>query len=190
MSTTGLSARDLLPTAAKEFGSRVLDIPDDAWDRPTPCSEWTVRDLVGHLVVEHLWAVPLLEGATTAEVGARFDGDVLNANPQKSWTRAINDSMDAWAVAGADDTVQLSSGERPVDEYAEEMLLDLTVHAWDLARGAGLSEDLDDDVVAHVLAYARAHEHELTRSGLFQDPVHADSQDPQARLLALLGRRP
>ncbi|MDQ3628694.1 MAG: TIGR03086 family metal-binding protein [Actinomycetota bacterium] len=190
MSTTGLSARDLLPTAAKEFGSRVLDVPDDGWDRPTPCRAWTVRDLVGHLVVEHLWAVELLEGATIGEVGSRFDGDVLDDDPPAAWTRAINDSMDAWAAAGVDDTVQLSSGERPVQEYAEEMLLDLTVHAWDLARGAGLSEDLDDDVVAHVLAYAQEHADELAGSGLFDDPVQVDSADPQAQLLALLGRRP
>lgn len=190
MSTPGLSARDLLPTAAKEFGSRVLDIPDDGWDRPTPCSEWTVRDLVGHLVAEHLWAVPLLEGTSIAEVGSRFDGDVLDGDPKKSWTRAINDSMDTWAAAGVDDTVQLSSGERPVDEYAEEMLLDLTVHAWDLARAAGLSEDLDDDVVAHVFSYAQAHTDQLAGTGLFGDQVHVDSQDPQAQLLGLLGRRP
>ncbi len=190
MSTTGLSARDLLPTAAKEFGSRVLDIPEDGWDRPTPCGEWTVRDLVGHLVAEHLWAVELLEGATVGQVGDRFDGDVLHEDPKKSWTRAINDSMDAWAVAGVDDTVQLSSGERPVDSYAEEMLLDLAVHAWDLARAVGLREDLGDDMVDHVLTYARAHAGELSGSGLFHDPVPVASQDPQAQLLALLGRRP
>lgn len=190
MSTTGLTARDLLATAAKEFGSRVLDVPDDGWDRPTPCSGWTARDLVGHLVAEHLWAVELLAGAAIHEVGDRFEGDVLGDDPKASWTRVINDSMDAWVAAGVDDTVRLSSGERPVDEYAEEMLLDLTVHAWDLARGAGLSEDIDDDVVAHVLAYAQAHADQLIGTGLFGDQVQVDSQDPTAQLLGLLGRRP
>lgn len=190
MSTTGLSARDLLPTAAKEFGSRVLAIADDGWDRPTPCSDWTVRDLVGHLVAEHLWAVELLDGATLEEVGDRFDGDVLGDDPTSSWMRAVNDSMDAWAAAGVDDTVHLSTGEAPVERYTEEMLLDLAVHAWDLARAAGLSEDLDDDVVAHVLAYAQEHRDELAGSGLFADPIQVDTQDAQVRLLSLLGRRP
>jgi len=190
MSTTGPSARDFLPTAAKEFGARVLDVPDDAWDRPTPCSAWTVRDLVGHLVAEHLWAAELLEGTTIAEVGDRFEGDVLGDDPRQSWTRAINDSMDAWAAIGVDDNVQLSSGQTPVDEYAEQMLLDLTVHAWDLARAAGLDEDLDGDVVAHVLAYARTHAGELTGSSLFGEPVQVDSTDTQLRLLGLLGRHP
>lgn len=190
MSTTGLSARDLMPTAAKEFGSRVLEVPDDHWDRPTPCSAWTVRDLVGHLVSEQLWAVELLGGATLDEVGDRFAGNVLGDDPRQSWTRAINDSMDAWAAAGVDETVQLSTGESPVEEYAEEMLMDLAVHAWDLARGAGLSEELDHDVVTHVLAYAQEHATEFTGSGLFADPVQVDSPDPQARLLGLLGRHP
>lgn len=190
MSTTGLSARDLLPTAAKEFGSRVLAIPDDSWDRPTPCTDWTVRELVGHLVTEHLWAVELLQGATLSEVGDRFDGDVLGDDPKSSWMRAINDSMDAFAAVGVDQTVHLSVGEAPLEKYAAEMLLDLIVHAWDLARGAGLSEDLDADVVAHSLEYVNAHAGDFADTGMFADPIRVDSQDPQVRLLGLLGRQP
>lgn len=190
MTTTGLSARDLMPTAAKGFGWRVLDVPADAWDRSTPCTEWTIRDLVGHLVAEQLWAVELLNGATMEQVGDRFDGDVLGDDPQDSWTRAINESMSAWAAVGVDDTVHLSSGETSVDEYAEQMLMDLAVHTWDLARGLGVDDELDGDVVAHVLAYVRTQEQMLRDSGLFADPVPVTEPDPQARLLGMLGRRP
>jgi uncharacterized protein (TIGR03086 family) len=184
------SARALLPAAARAFGERVTAVPADAWDAPTPCSDWRVHDLVGHLVSEHLWVPLLLGGATTEEVGDRFDGDVLGDDPVAAWQAAIGPSMDAWAATPDDATVQLSTGPTPAAEYAEQMLLDLTVHAWDLARGAGLPEELDAEIVTHVLAYVDAHTDELAGSGLFADAVPLDSRDPQDRLLAELGRRP
>ena len=60
----------------------------DLWAAPTPCTDWTVRDLVNHLTVEHLWVPPLLEGRTVAEVGDRFDGDVLGDDPAAAWEAA------------------------------------------------------------------------------------------------------
>ena len=64
-----------------EFVARVEAVPEDAWDSATPCTEWDVRALVNHVVGEDRWTPPLLEGATIAEVGDRFDGDLLGADP-------------------------------------------------------------------------------------------------------------
>ncbi len=43
--------------------ARLEAVPDDCWDAPTPCREWSVRDLVNHVVGEDRWTVPLLGGA-------------------------------------------------------------------------------------------------------------------------------
>jgi uncharacterized protein (TIGR03086 family) len=180
----------LLPVAAEEFGKRVHAVPADAWDNPTPASEWTVRDLVNHLVGEHLWAPELLRGATMDEVGDRFEGDVLGDDPRRAWDEAIYRSLTAWAATRPDQTVHLSFGDVPASEYAEQMLLDLTTHGWDLARGAGLDERMDPATVRHVLAYAEQNAGGLAGSGLFADAVDVESEDPQDRMLGLLGRRP
>ena len=37
--------------------------------------------LVNHVVYEDVWTVPLMEGATIAEVGDRFEGDLLGDDP-------------------------------------------------------------------------------------------------------------
>jgi uncharacterized protein (TIGR03086 family) len=183
-------ATKLLPGAAEEFGRRVHAIPEDAWDAPTPCSEWTVRDVVNHMVGEHLWAPELLGGATMAEVGDRFDGDMTGDDPLAAWDAAIYRSLSAWSQVPADRPVHLSSGDTPAGEYAEQMLVDLVVHGWDIARGAGLDEGLDPAAVRHVLAFVEANRDALGGSAWFDEPVEVPSDDPQARLLGLLGRRP
>ncbi len=74
--------------AVVEFDIRVRQIGDHQWQAPTPDEDWSVRDLVNHLVGEDLWASPLLAGSTIAEVGDRFEGDVLGAEPKAAWTAA------------------------------------------------------------------------------------------------------
>ncbi len=106
-------ARALLPAAAEEFGRRVHAVPADAWARGTPDEDWSVRDLVGHLVAEHLWVPPLLAGETVAEVGDRFDGDVVGDDPVGAWDRAIAASLNSWAQTADDQVVDLSAGPTP-----------------------------------------------------------------------------
>ena len=38
----------------------VSNIRPEQWGGPTPCMEWSVRDIVNHLVYENLWAGELL----------------------------------------------------------------------------------------------------------------------------------
>jgi uncharacterized protein (TIGR03086 family) len=71
------------------------------------------------------------------------------------------------------------------------MTMDLTVHAWDLARGIGADERLDPELINEVLAFVEPQGEQLAGSGLFAPPVAvSDDADSQTRLLALLGRRP
>ncbi|HSZ28792.1 MAG TPA: TIGR03086 family protein, partial [Pseudonocardiaceae bacterium] len=74
--------------------------------------------------------------------------------------------------------------------YCQEMTLDLTVHAWDLARGIQVDERLDGELVSDVLAFIEPQVEQLAGTGMFAPPVAVgDDADSQTRLLALLGRR-
>lgn len=184
------TARELIPVAADRFSHAVHGVPDDRWDAETPCADWSVRDLVNHLVSEHLWAPPLLAGQTIEQVGDRFDGDLLGDDPAAAWDRAMAASLPAFADASDDQDVHLSFGTVPVEVYASQMLVDLTVHCWDLARGAGLPDKLDPGTVEKSLEYARAHTDQYAASGLFAPAVEVAGEDPQDLLLGLLGRDP
>ena len=185
------SPRPLLGPALDAFGAKVHAVPAGAWSKSTPCTEWSVRDLVNHVVAEHLWVPHLLHGETIADVGERYDGDVLGADPVHAWDQASAASSAAWQALPSDDvTVHLSFGDVPAGEYAEQMLADLVVHGWDLARGAGLDESFDPAAVEHVLAYVEPQAKLWRDAGIFGEPVEVDSADPGARLLGVTGRRP
>ncbi|ATE53714.1 TIGR03086 family metal-binding protein [Actinosynnema pretiosum] len=158
----------------------------------TPCADWTVRDLVDHLVREQLWAPELLAGCTVEQVGDRFDGDRLGVDPRHSWVLAASAAREAWIEPDAlAKRVRLSSGEAGADEYGWQMTLDLTVHAWDLATAVGADRRVDAGLAEAVLAFAEREADAWSGSGLFADPVPVGADaDAQTRLVALLGRRP
>ncbi|MEU6151716.1 TIGR03086 family metal-binding protein [Actinosynnema sp. NPDC047251] len=175
-----------------EFDSRVRQVRPDQWGSSTPCKEWSVHDLVNHLVYEQLWAPELLAGCTVEQVGDRFDGDQLGDDPVRSWVLAAAAAREAWISPKAlIRPVHLSGGRSTSVEYGWQMTLDLGVHAWDLARAIGADERLDPDLARTLLEYAREHLAEFAGSGIFGPsvPVPDDASD-QDRLVALLGRTP
>ncbi|MFB7945381.1 TIGR03086 family metal-binding protein [Kitasatospora phosalacinea] len=178
--------------ALEHFGDLVRAVPDGAWQAPTPCTDWTVRQLVGHLTSEQLWVPDLLAGATVAEIGDRFDGDVLGDDPVAAWTAAADAARAAFAAPGAlERTVQLSYGARRADGYAREMTVDAVVHAWDLAQGTGADPTVDPAAAEFALAELAPQADALAASGLFADPVPVPAgADAATRLLGLVGRDP
>src|SRR5690348_13522575 len=114
--------------------AKVDAVNDDQWSNPTPCTEWSVRDLVNHVVGEELWMVPLLQGSTIAEVGDRFDGDVLGDDPVGTARAASSEALrvsDEKLPSGG--KVSLSYGEEDAAEYAWQLAADHLIHGWDLA---------------------------------------------------------
>jgi uncharacterized protein (TIGR03086 family) len=139
---------DLHRRAVEEFGARVRAVADDQWELPTPCSDWNVRQLVNHLVYENRWTVPLMNGRTIAEVGDRYEGDLLGDRPRQVWDESSAEAVEAVGADGAlDRTVDLSSGPTPAREYVSQLLADHLIHTWDLARAIGADERLDPGLV-------------------------------------------
>lgn len=183
--------RELFERSIAEFDARVQQIGDDQWDRPTPCTEWTVRDLVNHLVYEDAWAPPLFDGKTIEEVGDRFEGDLLGNAPKKAWGDASRAALEAANSEGAmERIVHLSFGDMPGEVYLQQLFADHVIHAWDLARGIGADDKLDPELVEALYPWAQSMEELLKESGAFGERISApDDADTQTKLLAIMGRR-
>jgi len=172
------------------WNAQLGSIGADQWSRPTPCSEWTVRDLVNHVTGEDLWTVPLVEGSTIEDVGDRFDGDVLGDDPSGTALDAAGAAAASVAARlPAGGSVHLSYGEERLEEYVMQLAADHLVHGWDLAVALGGSPQLDADVVAGVASWFAERE-ELYRSVGAVGPRPGSYDDPQANLLAAFGRDP
>jgi len=178
-------------SAVEEFDARVRLIGDHQWQAATPDEDWSVRDLVNHVVGEDLWAPPLLAGSTIAGVGDRFNGDVLGADPMAAWAAASAGAVRAVGEDGAmDRIVHLSFGDFPGREYALQLLADHLIHAWDLARAIGADENLDGELVDSCASWFDAVEDAYRGAGAIaaRPPVPGDA-DAQTVLLARFGRR-
>jgi uncharacterized protein (TIGR03086 family) len=182
----------------RQFGARVQAVDESQWTAPTPAAEWSVSDLVEHLIDEHRWLPPLLHGLDLESAGKVVEGtrDLpvdggVGANLAESWEEAVVGSAAAVNEPGAlDRTVDLSSGATAVSDYLAEMTFDLVVHSWDLGRAIGFADPLPAELVEFGLKWVR-QAGELSASSLFDEPVAVpDNAPPLVQLVALTGRDP
>lgn len=182
---------ELYEAASDTFDDKLHQVPADAWAASTPCTEWDVRAVVNHVVGEHRWVVPLMAGQTVADVGSELDGDLLGDDPTAAWHHAAGPSHAAFAEPGVmGSTVHLSYGDERAAAYCEQLIFDNLVHAWDLARGAGIDDTLPPELVEWGIEWATPIMPMLTGSGAFGQVLDVpDDADAQTRLLAMVGRR-
>ena len=136
--------------------------------------------------------MPLLEGATIADVGAEFDGDLLGHDPAASARRAADEAVAMVAeVLPAGGRVHLSYGDEDVVEYVHQLAADHLIHAWDLAAATGGDTSLDPELVAAVGAWFAEREELYRGAGVIGPRVGGSVRRSRAAaLLAASGRDP
>jgi uncharacterized protein (TIGR03086 family) len=185
-----MNAFEALSSANAQFERRLWLVRPDDWTRRTPCDAWDVRALVNHVVGANRRYTMLLDGASAVEVDATRSTDHLGADAAASFRATAAELTAAFGRDGVlTSATHHPAGDRTGAELLEMRVLDVTVHAWDLARALDADERLEPGVVSFVLACAPG----LiagSRPGSFSTP--ADELPPgattQARLLHLVGR--
>jgi len=171
---------------------RIVDgITRDQMHNSTPCEDWDVAQLLHHIVYGNLWVAPLVAGETIEQVGDRFEGDILGDDVAQAYRSSARSAADAFNAPGAMDApCAVSYGPVPGSVYCGHRLMDVLVHGWDLAVGVGGNVELPPDLVEACIEVILPQAEMLSGSGAFgsgTDP--GNNVTPQARLLALLGRR-
>jgi uncharacterized protein (TIGR03086 family) len=164
----------------------IAGVRRDQYDLPTPCPEWTVRDLLDHLV------------SVVAGIGWSVSGQSPAgpfepaADPAAQFQEVAALTLAAWRTPGAlDRTIDFGPGPMPARALANINLLDTATHTWDLATATGQPATLPDDVAAAALAASLQTISPELRSGRFAPPVDApDAEHDTHRLVAFLGRQP
>jgi uncharacterized protein (TIGR03086 family) len=169
----------------------VAGIGDDQWTVVSDCEDWTVRELVNHIVTGNYWAAELGSGLTIEQVGDRLDGDVLGTDPLRAYDDSALVAAAVFRAPGAmEKPCAVSYGPVPGSIYCGHRFLDVLVHGWDVATSTGQDTTLDVELVEACLEVVEPQLEMLRGSGAFGTLVEVgDDASPQTRLLAVLGRR-
>lgn len=141
----------LFQTAVHSVHDVIQHVSLDDMNKPTPCSEWNVRQLLNHIVSEVAWIKPLLHGKTIDEVGGVLDGDLLGDTPAEAWQAYKQEAQQAVTNAKPDTIAHLSYADKPAQAYIAEVSADMIVHGWDLARAIGLEYVIEDTIAQQCL---------------------------------------
>jgi len=173
---------------------RVVDNvkPEQLADK-TPCTEWTVRDIINHITGGATMVRESLElGSVSPErLGQLMGGDNVGDDCAGAFRRAATQVMAAVRVPGAlEKMVVLPFGEMPGAAAVGMGIFDVTTHACDIARATGQTIT-DEQLVEIALAAGKQMVGpEMRAPGVFEDEVPVASDAPAMdRLLAFAGRR-
>jgi len=174
--------------AASNAASMIGRVQPDQWAAPTPCTDWDVAALIGHMAA----GTGYLMAALGADVAV--DPDAGQRPDEAAYRSAVAACVAALREPGAVERRCLSPAgfEWSVAEAAAGTAMDQLVHTWDLAVAIGGSRDLDAEIVASCLAMFVPQMPDVGRAAGFIGPaidVGADAS-PQDRLLGAMGRQP
>jgi uncharacterized protein (TIGR03086 family) len=175
---------DLYRRLSGRLTELVEAVPPDRWDDPSPCPDWSARDVFAHVV------------DSERDFLARFDlaPELEDGPPGERWPlvrEAMQAALDDPAIA--EQTYDSVFGPTTLEQTADGFFnLDLIVHGWDLARATGMSdyEEMPVDQLEPRFAAVRAMGDTIRAPGAFGPEVDIDDDDLQSRFLAFLGRRP
>lgn len=169
--------------------SLVGQIGANAWQNITPCSPWSVHDLINHLAYEYLWVPELLDGKTVSQVGNKYEGDVLGSNPAISYLESSLAAAAAIAKVDPKKVVHLSSGVVPAEEYIYQLCIEAIIHSWDIAKSAELDNTIPSELVKSLYEMTLARKLAIEAAGVYGQSLSMPTgASLQTKLLALFGR--
>ncbi|WP_432001347.1 TIGR03086 family metal-binding protein [Streptomyces sioyaensis] len=161
----------VLLAAAAEAALPVLRaVRDDQLARPTPCAEYDVRALLNHLfhVVVAFQTLAAKKDADFSRTPDRL-GEYGTQWPERFAAETAR-LVEAWAAPGAEDG--LTGGMNlPARTVGAMVLLDLTVHSWDVARATGQPYVPADGCVAELRALVAQMGPTARKMNVFAEPL-------------------
>ncbi|MCT2594765.1 TIGR03086 family protein [Streptomyces sp. N2-109] len=190
---TATDPRPLLARATGQFASLVATVEPSRLDTPTPCSEFDIRALIGHVTGNTLAYALFAEGGSVEDE----PGGIAKA-PGGEWTAAYTAAGERLVAAGQglddnalDRMVNLGFATMPLRGALSAIVMEISAHTWDLHQALGGGHELDPELAVFSLAYAR----ETLPPGRRGAPVPfepvrpaPEGADAYGRLAAWLGR--
>jgi uncharacterized protein (TIGR03086 family) len=179
--------RQILPwTEVRVVGTRL-----EQFGCPTPCSEWNVEDLLGHLFGTISYYT-LLARYGEVDTNNMTVPDFRAGRHAEEYSRAAEEALIAWSRPGVLERLCRHSivGEVPGSYALSIHAGDDLIHGWDLARATGQDDRMDAASAQFALDSFRVIlSGERSRRKHFNAGIDVGAgADVQAVLLAFTGR--
>jgi uncharacterized protein (TIGR03086 family) len=185
------SVSALFADALDQAGQVVGRVTADQFRLPTPCAEWDVQALLGHLLAAVQRAERVADGRPVSSVPAVAAVDTRGRSAAV-FAAAAGKARHAWAAA-APTNVAAPWGLLPGPVALGGFVLELVAHTHDLAVATAQREPLDERLAAAALAVAERLVPPSSRAGstAYAAPVATPpGAGGYARLAGYLGRSP
>jgi uncharacterized protein (TIGR03086 family) len=188
---------DDLATALAATERLVAEVGPGDWGLPTPCTDWSVRDVVNHVVGGNLLFVRVFGGEPLPpreELIAASRTDRLGDDAAGAVRASAAALLDTFRSEGAlERMVTVPAGTVPGIAALHLRIVEALVHGWDVARATGRTLTAPDELVEQELAFTRDTLPRLPPRPAGQGPFSparpvADDAPALDRLAALLGR--
>lgn len=192
---TTTDLRPLHTRALESMGAVIARVRPGDLTRPTPCADWDLNALIGHIVGQQHGFAAAVETSdaplSAYAVPTLEPGEILTA-----WTSSAERLTAAFATAPLDRAVLMAEFSAeirfPVATLVGFHLLDTVVHTWDVSTALGEPFRPDDELMAATLAVAEqvpAGEARERPDAPFAAVLPDDGADDWAHALAWLGRQ-
>ncbi|MGI9595035.1 MAG: TIGR03086 family metal-binding protein [Acidimicrobiales bacterium] len=166
----------------------VAGLKPDQGSMPTPCDEWTVNDLLGHMC----GGAHMVAGGMEGQAAADEIPDFLAEGPVAAWRSAATHLSEAANPEALAATHAMPFGETPGSAAVSIIVADHLTHAWDLAMATGQDLAISDELAEFAIA---AWQPLLPEPGRSSDGFKAaieiaDDAPAIDRLAACTGRQP
>jgi uncharacterized protein (TIGR03086 family) len=151
------SIYDTLRVCVEEAARVARAVPGDRLDDPTPCGQWSVRDLANHLVL--YTAHGREHRARRTELPQEYVERDFTA--QEDWAERyaaqLCVALDAWSRPSArEGTIGSGASAAPAADYVAMLAQEAALHGWDLARSTGQEYRLPEAAASAVLTTVRS----------------------------------
>jgi uncharacterized protein (TIGR03086 family) len=173
----------LFERAAGDASALAAGVTASQLAAPTPCTEWTVSQLIEHMA-----------GGPSYLLGALGVEHERPGPDPAAYRAAVARCVEELRRPGASERRCMSPAgfEWSITEAAAGTFMDQLVHTWDLATATRQDATLDPELVEACVAMFLPHMPEVGRQAGLVGPEVAVPADASAqdRLLGAMGRRP
>lgn len=175
--------------AAYAMDAIVQRVDPGQWDNPSPCSEWTAREVLGHVI----WHTKRLAAQCTGgpPPAEQPESEVAGSDPVRAWSAAQEALLEALDQEGALQTpTDGPFGSSTIDDSLALSTFDAMTHAWDIAKATHQNPVIPADLAQRAYDMVRGAGEAVRSPGILGPEMDApDDADIVTRYMALAGRQ-